>query len=205
MTCRETQELFGLYWDLPDGDVNKVLVDEHLKSCENCSADFRVWEQSMYLIRTASHEKEEIVQELSISDKVMSRIYHEESWRIPIQNRIYVISDKWRARLTWTIAICLTIFLYSFVYSIFEKSTFETDASIFDVRAPQEHQATSSSKSILGDDMGTAVASLNTGFIEPLQFPVGPLESGSQNLLVLSFLGLVYCFLILSWVLRIRS
>jgi hypothetical protein len=210
MKCHEAQQAFGTYWDLVDDDSRKAAVNQHLLSCPNCSEEFHIWEESMHLIRSATKQKEDSSVPDSISGKVMQRIYQEDTWRVPIQNRVYRFSDKLRSRLVLSIAICLSLFLYSLIFAIVGNDAMELETAssdIFDIQVPQEHLATniSNEKSMDGHEMGTAVASLSTSFIEPLRFQIGSMQSSPQYMLVLSFLGLVYCFLIMSWFLRTRS
>lgn len=104
MKCSEIQELFGVYWDLPNDDLRRTAVDEHIATCAECAEEFQIWEESTILIRTAAIDSELPDYEPMVSGKVMSRIYEDESWRIPVSERMYTISYKLRRNLTAVIA-----------------------------------------------------------------------------------------------------
>ncbi|OCT12679.1 hypothetical protein A8709_33265 [Paenibacillus pectinilyticus] len=209
MKCSEIQELFGVYWDLPIDDLRRVAVDEHLTTCDSCAEEFQIWEESMILIRSAATDEEFSDFEPVVSSKVMSRIYEDESWRIPVSERMYHISYKLRRNLTAVIAFCLALFVFSFLFAIVydgsPQSTMATaDNSLFDLEAPQALKSTGT-ESMNGHKLGDAVASLNPSFMEPLRFHVGPIHSYPHYLLVVSFLGFVATIIIMNWLSRTKT
>jgi hypothetical protein len=133
----------------------------------------------------------------------------DESWRIPIPNRMYAISHSLRRNLTAVIAVSLTLFVFSFLFSILyarssEDSLASSGSSMFDLQAPKAFVPNDNS-SLNGHSLGSAVASLNTGFMEPLRFNVGPIHSYPHYLLVVSILGLIVTMLIMNWFSRTRA
>ena len=209
MKCSEIQELFGVYWDLPNDDLRRAAVDEHIITCAECAEEFQIWEESTILIRTAAIESELPDYEPMVSGKVMNRIYENESWRIPVSERMYAISYTLRRNLTAVIAFCLALFVFSFLFAIVYEGTPQSsiataDNSLFDLQAPQALK-TSGSESMNGHKMGDAVASLNPSFMEPLRFHVGPIHSYPHYLLVVSILGLIATIIIMNWLSRTKA
>jgi len=209
MKCSEIQELFGVYWDLPNDDLRRAAVDKHLVTCESCGEEFQIWEESMILIRSAATDEELTDFEPVVSTKVMSRIYEDESWRIPVSERIYTISYKLRRNLTAVIAFCLALFVFSFLFAIVydgspQSTLASADNSLYDLEAPQALKS-SDSGSLNGHKLGDAVASLNPSFMEPLRFHVGPIHSYPHYLLVVSLLGLVSTIIIMNWLSRTKN
>jgi hypothetical protein len=209
MKCSDIQELFGIYWDLPNDDLRRVAVDEHLETCSSCAEEFQIWEESMILIRTAATEEEFTPFEPVVSNKVMNRIYEDESWRIPVSERMYAISYNLRRNLTAMIAFCLALFVFSFLFAIVydgspQSSMASADNSLYDLEAPQALKS-SGTESMNGHQLGDAVASLNPSFMEPLRFHVGPIHSYPHYLLVVSLLGLVATIIIMNWLSRTRN
>jgi hypothetical protein len=209
MKCSEIQELFGVYWDLPNDDLRRAAVDEHILTCAECAEEFQIWEESTILIRTAAIESELPDYEPMVSGKVMNRIYENESWRIPVSERMYAISYTLRRNLTAVIAFCLALFVFSFLFAIVydgtpQSSIATADNSLFDLQAPQALK-TSGTESMNGHKMGDAVASLNPSFMEPLRFHVGPIHSYPHYLLVVSILGLIATIIIMNWLSRTKA
>lgn len=209
MKCNEIQELFGVYWDLPNDDLRRAAVDEHIATCAECAEEFQIWEESTILIRTSAMESELPDYEPVVSSKVMNRIYEDESWRIPVTERMYTISYKLRRNLTAVIALFLALFVFSFLFAIVydgtPKSTIAAaDNSLFDLQAPQAMVSTGS-ESMNGHKMVDAVASLNPSFMEPLRFQVGPIHSYPHYLLVVSILGLITTIIIMNWLSRTKA
>jgi hypothetical protein len=210
MKCIEIQELFGLYWDLPNDDLRRQAVDKHIESCPECAEEFQIWKESKELIRCAAEEEDAYIGTPQISNLVMKRIYQDESWRIPVPDRYYSISYKMRRNLTAVVAFCLALFMFSFLFSlVYEDKSDSTvafsDSSVFGLQAPHTITASAKSGSMDGHIMTTAVASLNQQIIEPVKFHVGPIDSYSHYLLVISILGLTSTMLIMNWLSRTKA
>ncbi|MDD9267657.1 anti-sigma factor family protein [Paenibacillus sp. GCM10023248] len=209
MKCSEIQELFGVYWDLPNDDLRRTAVDEHIATCAECAEEFQIWEESTILIRTSAIEGELPDYEPMVSSKVMNRIYEDESWRIPVTERMYTISYKLRRNLTAVFALFLALFAFSFLFAVVYDGTPEStiaaaDNSLFDLQAPQAMKSTGT-ESMNGHKMVDAVASLNPSFMEPLRFHVGPIHSYPHYLLVISILGLITTIIIMNWLSRTKA
>jgi predicted anti-sigma-YlaC factor YlaD len=208
MKCEDIQDLFGNYWDLPHDDLRRTAVDKHIKHCSACAEEFQIWEESTMLIRNIGEVEDLTESRPSVSEMVMHRIYSDESWRIPVADRMYAISYSLRRNLTLVIAACLALFMFSFLFAIVYNGTSEptiaaADNSLFDLQKPQTLKMTG--ESMNGHALGTAVASLNPTFIDPLRFNVGPIHSYPHYLLVISLLGLICTMLIMNWFSRTKS
>lgn len=108
------------------------------------------------------------------------------------------------------IACSLALFVISFLFAIIydngsEVSLASAEPSMFDLQAPQALDAGNTNVSMNGHSMGSAVASLNPSFMEPLRFNVGPIHSYPHYLLVVSILGLIGTMLVMSWLSRTKA
>jgi hypothetical protein len=209
MKCEEIQEMLGAYWDLPEHDLKKLRVDEHIKHCEGCAAEFQMWQESTDLIKSAAEENEPYARPTPISRSVMNRIYEEESWRIPVTDRMYAFSFKLRRNITGVIAFCLALFIVSFIYSINyqqrgEAGAVSSNSSVIGRMSDPVVVAGSKPESMNVRTMPSAVASLK-GFSEPFMYQVGPIHTYRDYLLFLSLLGLTSTLLIMNWLSRTRS
>ncbi len=209
MKCEDIQELLGVYWDLPENDLKRQRVDEHIKSCSCCAIEFEIWQESTELIKSAADAEE--LNEIStpISRSVMNRIYEDESWRVPVADRMYAFSFKFRRNITAVVAFCLALFIFSFVYSITHQAAPETVASsgssaVFGRIGDPVVVAGSISESMNVHTMPSAVASLK-GFSEPFMYQVGPIHTFKDYLIFVSLLGLTCTLLIMNWLSRTRS
>jgi hypothetical protein len=201
MNCEEIQRLFGEYWDLPEGDQRRLAVDRHIRHCPACAAEFTFWEESADLIRKARAVPEEVATApaMSMSGRVMSRIYEAESWRIPVPERMYLISDTLRRNATAIIACCLVLFLCGFVYSFISGGTpAETNSSKYGFHPVASAASASDPMNVYA--MPTAVASLS----DPFLLKTGPIQSFPEYLLAISILGVVSTLLIMNWLSRTK-
>lgn len=206
MKCSEIQELFGQYWDIPNDDLRRQAVDKHIEHCEACAEEFQFWKETGDLIREATTDS--VPEEpFPISRQVMDRIYEDESWRIPVAERMYAISYKMRRNLTAVISFCLALFMFSFLFSLVygqQGTSQHADDPVFGLQAPQAITASAKASSMDGHVM-TAMASIGQPMIEPLKFHVGPIDSYSHYLLVLSILGMTCTMLIMNWLSRTKA
>ncbi|WP_442601088.1 anti-sigma factor family protein [Paenibacillus sp. KN14-4R] len=216
MRCDEIRERFGVYWDLPKDDLQRKEVDQHVLTCEDCAEEFQIWSESTLLIRSAVDESSEHLSSFSmgheggsISSKVMKRIYEDESWRLPIPERMYAFSRRMRTNFLVVISFCILLFLGSFlfamVYDIAGVRAASEENSIYSIQAPQALDVEGGYKAISKKAMNTAVANVSSSFVEPVRFQVGPIESYPDYLLVLSLLGFISMILILNWFMRIKT
>ncbi|WP_231506249.1 anti-sigma factor family protein [Paenibacillus sp. UNC451MF] len=209
MKCEDIQELLGVYWDLPEQDLRRQRVDEHIKHCSSCADEFEIWRESTELIKSMADPEDLREMSTPISRSVMSRIYEDESWRVPVADRMYAFSFKFRRNITAVIAFCLALFIFSFVYSITHQPAPETVASsggssVFGRIGDPVVVAGSKSESMNVHTMPSAVASLK-GFSEPFMYQVGPIHTFKDYLIFVSLLGLTCTLLIMNWLSRTKS
>jgi anti-sigma factor RsiW len=207
MKCEDIQDLFVEYWDLHELDLKRQAVNEHIKHCTACAEEFEIWQESTELIKTAASGISLQQETPVISSNVMKRIYEDESWRMPVSSRMYQFSYKLRRNLTAVIAFCLTLFIFTFVFSAVNGFPTETvpqqESSVFGRLGEPVVVAGSASDSMNAHSIPTAVASLK-GFNEPIRYHVGPIQTMKDYLLFLSLIGLTSTLLIMNWLSRTR-
>jgi hypothetical protein len=199
MNCNEVQQLFGIYWDLPEEDERKRIVDRHVGSCSLCGEEFRIWKESTELIRTDSGGAAE-VRDSSVSSRVMGRIYAEEAWRLPVPDRIYTISPKLRRNVLTAFICCLALFGTAFVWSFFSSGNEDAipisqDTSSFGLHPVAAVQG---SDPMNAGNMEKAVASLS----DPFMLKTGPIHTWPDYFLALSIVGTISVLLIMNWLSR---
>jgi hypothetical protein len=203
MKCNEIRELFGDYWDLPEGDWNRVRIDEHVKRCPECAGEFEMWRESAELIQsTAAFALEpHIVPQGNMSMKVMDRIYADESWRMPVASKIYSIPNHLRVRFTAIIACCMALFVCGFLYNLVTPGNAGADMTTAGVITVGALGAEEGSEFAIEGLGGVEVASIG----EPVVLAMPTVDSYPDFMLVLSFLGFIFALLTLNWFARIRS
>lgn len=216
MKCNDIREILSVYWSLPTDDLRRAAVDKHILNCEACEAEFRIWEESEKFLNSEmdfipDEGIEASLESSAVSSQVMNRIYTDESWRLPVQNRMYAISDKMRRNLMLVLACCLAMFVTSFLFSILDNisvgnSTYASERSIYSIQTPQMLETTSESADVhkVNMDMSTAVASVSQTFMEPIPFQMGPIQSYSNFLLIISILGFIAAILVMNWFSRVK-
>jgi hypothetical protein len=201
MKCNDVKELLAEYWDLSESDPRRDQVNDHIEHCSDCAEEFVLWEESSNLIQTSSPlfaEKERP----PISNSVMDRIYADESWRMPVPDRIYSISYKLRRNLTAVISFCLALFMIGFLYSIVYEPTPELYS--FEGLMPVASAVgdTNSGNGTLSATLqGVPVASISDPFI----LGMNPIKTYPDYMVVISLLGIVIALLIMNWFSRIKA
>ncbi|TVY11629.1 anti-sigma factor family protein [Paenibacillus cremeus] len=208
MKCDEIEEWLGIYWDLPEEDEQRQVVDRHIEQCRSCAEEFEIWQESTDLIRTSVDGGEPAAIPMSVSSSVMKRIYQEDSWRVPVGGRLYHFSYKLRRNLTAVVSLCLAMFMFTFMFSILNERGGEQptshDSAVFGRIGDPVVLASSQTDSMNVHAMPTAVASLK-GFSEPFMYHVGPIHTVKDYILFISLLGLTSTLLIMNWLSRTRS
>jgi hypothetical protein len=207
MKCEDIQELFGIYFDLPDDDLRRKCVDEHILRCRTCAEEFEIWLESTNLIRSEQAIPDMHFKSTPIASKVMNRIYEDESWRIPVTDRIYAIPYKLRRNLTAMIALCLAIFMFSFLFNLVyndHKTVITQGAS------PGFNQIASASGLSTAEETGSGAGALsNTAVASTSAYIVEPFKLTSIHTpdywLAISLLGLISALLTMNWLSRTRS
>jgi hypothetical protein len=208
MKCDDIQELFGIYFDLPDDDIRRKCVDEHILRCRVCAEEFEIWLESTNLIRSMHEIPPMQRKSTPITDKVMNRIYEDESWRIPVTDRIYQIPYKLRRNLTAIIALCLAVFVVSFLFNLVYPS--HSNLSAEEVSPSGFNQVASAAgvisvgglESTTNGISQTAVASTTALIVEPIKLSY---IHTPNYWLALSLLGLISALLTMNWFSRTRT
>jgi hypothetical protein len=208
MKCDDIQQLFGIYFDLPDDDLRRKCVDEHILRCRECAEEFDIWLESTNLIRSM-HEIP-LMPRIStpIASKVMNRIYEDESWRVPVTDRIYQIPYRLRRNLTAIIALCLAVFMVSFLFNLVymnNTTPITAEESPFGFNQVASASGVNSNGDVVSDGSAlseTAVASTSAFIVEPIK--LSSIHT-PDYWLALSLLGLVSALLIMNWLSRTRS
>ncbi|MCM3269202.1 zf-HC2 domain-containing protein [Paenibacillus elgii] len=208
MKCDDVYDFFGVYWDLPEDDPNRLAVDEHIKNCPACAEEFQIWQESTELIRTAGVETTLDGGEVSVSSSVMKRIYEDESWRVPVGDRLYQFSYKLRRNLTAVIACFIALFMVTFYFSFMNDGRYEAgsphESAVFGRMNDPVVAVAGQSDSMNVHAMPTAVASLR-GFSDPFMYQVGPIRTINDYMLFVSLFGLTGTLLIMNWFSRTRQ
>jgi len=195
MNCTDVQNLFGDYFDLSEDDIRRKCMDKHILDCSKCAEEFEIWSESTQLIQAENQALPTPNTILPIAHKVMDRIYQDESWRIPVQNRIYSIPFKLRRSLTAVIALFLAIFMFSLLYNLVDNTSNNVAASYGMV-------AVGTAPSIDNSISDTAVASTANFITEPIKLTM---VSTPDYWLALSLLGLISALLTMNWLSRLKS
>lgn len=119
MNCKECQELLDSYHDLPEYSIEKQEIKEHLQECSVCYEQWNMWEKSSHFLKEMNDE--DPILEREVSKRVMDRIYEQESWRIPVPNRVYHFSYAVKRNLMAVISFFVVLFMFSFIYSLIQK------------------------------------------------------------------------------------
>lgn len=205
MKCEEIQELFGIYFDLPEDDERRAMLDEHVLTCDSCREEFRIWEESADLIRLAQEEPEPVFYTSPpVTDQVMKRIYNSEGWRTPVSDRIYSIPYKLRRNLIGIIAFCLALFMFSFVHTLVNGRGDTNEVSDhYGINQAAKATANPAASLNVHSMTRTTLASVGPTIIDPVK--IGPIRTIPDYLLSLSLLGLISTLLIMNWLSRTRN
>lgn len=203
MKCDEVRERIVEYGEWPENDWNRRRVDEHVKGCRACAEELRLWQESASLIQAIDFEADvEALRERGrMSSSVMNRIYADESWRLPVNEKLYAIPHRLRIRLMSLIAGCLAMFGCAFLYYMMEPeptTSYVPSSGVLSVSALGGSE--NAGLALAGLD-GIPVASIGDPII--LGLPV--VDSYPDYLLVLSLIGLICALLTLNWLARIRT
>lgn len=198
MKCEEAAEWLGIYRDLPEDSADKLAVDLHVQSCQECEEEFRIWEESALLLHEMPLNDDGIdgpFSSVRVNQSVMNRIYSEESWYMPTTRRTYAFSFVFRKRVASVLAALLAVFICGFLYSVFGSgmSAGGSDKLESANAFAASHQ--------YGDSvhLDVPVASLS----DPILLNVSP--ALPEYWIAFSIVGMIMTLLILNWFSRVRS
>ncbi|MFB9275256.1 hypothetical protein [Cohnella cellulosilytica] len=198
MKCEEAAEWFGVYRDLPEDSADKLAVDLHVQSCKDCEEEFRIWEESALLIHELplDGDQDDVpISPAQINQKVMDRIYTEQSWYMPATRRTYAFSFLFRKRVAGVLAALLALFVCGFLYAAFGNG------GMSDKFAGRESANAFAASHQYGNDirLDIPVASLS----DPIILNVSP--AVPEYWIAFSIVGMIMTLLILNWFSRVRS
>lgn len=200
MKCQDVQEWLGAYWDLPESDDRRRAVDEHIRHCDSCREEFEIWEESTQLIRSTVSSVDRRIEYAPVSGHVMQRIYADESWRIPVPQRLYAFSYNMRRNLTAVVALCMTLFVFGFVLSVMGVGA-EDKSPRYGMKPVASVSTDIHNVSVKSKTLPVATASLK----DPYMVTMGPFRSVPDYMVVVSLLGLTGTILIMNWLSRTRT
>lgn len=206
MNCREAEELFGIYWDLAPDDQRRLAVDQHIKECPACAAEFAIWQESQELIQSEAHDLELdfklSMQSEQINCNVMERIYAETPWVVQTDIKRGPILRMFRRRISFWIASLVAVFLCSFIYLTLDMSgTFNKEEAHKRVSGiVPTGIATSDSNTVTNSSLHFAGS--ERGLIDPLVIQMDP--SHPQYWMILSIVGMLLAVLSLRWLAKTR-
>jgi hypothetical protein len=192
MNCEQASEWLGIYHDLPDSSPERMAVDDHIAGCADCREQFRLWEESTEIIKRLSLADAEIESEQvasRISNRVMDRIYAEDSWFMPAVRKTYAFSGSFRLRVALLLAALFAIFSCGFLYSVWKRYG----------SSNQWGSDTFASVGFGAQTVEVPVASLS----DPIVLKMTP--EMPEYWVALSLLGMIMMLLMLNWFSRVRS
>lgn len=201
MTCNDIVERLGEYWDLPDQDELKMRIDRHILECDCCREEFDLWRESANLIQTTQWSAMPVASDRAISAHVMERIYKNESWRLPVAFRSYTFSYRVRRNIMACIAMCLTIFVVSFLYSFAFGGGEQSGVSDFAGILETAHAKSANVGNHPAMFDNIPVASISA----PSILKVGPIQTYTDYLLVSSIIGFIVTLMLMNWLSRLRA
>ncbi|WP_046215029.1 anti-sigma factor [Paenibacillus wulumuqiensis] len=206
MNCREAEELFGIYWDLTPDDPRRLALDEHVRECPDCAAEFEVWKESHELIQAETAQLEDMptmtIRAENINRNVMDRIYAESPWLVQTDVKRGPISRLFRRRLSVWISSLIAVFICSSIYLTLDMTgTFEQQPQ------PERVIGIVPTAVATGDDSTVVYSSLHfagseRGLIDPLVIPMNP--SHPQYWMILSLVGMLLALVSLRWLARTK-
>jgi hypothetical protein len=202
MKCEQAQELFGIYWDMPEDDRDRIALEQHMLDCEACAEEFRIWEDSALMIRDLSQAETIVLPIDHVSKGVMDRIYAEESWFMPVKERTYQFSNAFRRNVAAVIASCMAMFATAFFYLVFGTTTTESSTEqVAKLTGLLDTANASSDTAAISVEFyqEVPVASIS----DPLVLQVVP--TFPQYWVALSILGMIMTLLTINWLSRTRA
>ncbi|CAM4219169.1 anti-sigma factor family protein [Paenibacillus tarimensis] len=201
MNCREAEELFGIVWDLPENDPERLAFEQHLIECEGCAEQFAIWEESEAMIRDLSLEMPESAPIDHVNRGVMERIYKEESWLMPVTERSYRFTRSFRRNIAAAIASCMAMFVSGLFYFLFGYSGNSSSNEVVKMTGLIETADANNPGATISLDyyQEVPVASIS----DPLVLQVVP--KIPEYWIALSILGIIMTLLFMNWLSRTRS
>lgn len=193
MTCDEAQKLMEIVWDLPDNDLRRKRLKDHVQTCRLCAAEYEMWVESMEMVHALEHEVSDLQAE-NVNRNVMDRIYRDFPWLVEETSKSSAISRVFRKRLIIWIAGFLALFVSSLLY--------------FALTGSNEPMPEAASTGIIPTGVAGSnydsynIPKTNSGIIDPFVAGMKPTEP--EYWMVLSILGVGLALIFLRRLNRVR-
>lgn len=202
MKCAEVRDAFVNYWDLAEDDAVRQAIDSHLLECEHCAEQLLAFEEiDASLLGEFSLSSAEIGELEHVNREVMSRIYAEQSWLLPVTQRNYTFSRTFRRNLAAFLACCMAIFVCAFVYLLVDGKQPDSSQQLANLTGLIDTASASDGISTISAEFykEVPVASISDPII------LSGVPTVPQYWVALSMMGIIMTLLILSWFTRTRS
>ncbi|MFC7682035.1 anti-sigma factor family protein [Paenibacillus sp. GCM10028914] len=184
MKCEEAQELMEYVWDLPDDDLRRIRLRQHVQTCGSCAMEYEMWEDSLRLVHVLEYEVSEARAE-TLNRNVMDRIYRDFPRFVEENEKGNLVGRIFRKRLTLMISGFAALFGSSFLYFAMKGNTKEPK--------PEMPVTGILPTGVVGDGSITSqsqqynIPGINSGIIDPMVVNMDP--SQPQYWMLLSILG----------------
>ncbi|MGC5324580.1 zf-HC2 domain-containing protein [Brevibacillus sp. SYSU BS000544] len=207
MKCEEVQDLIIEYTDQKLPELTKRRVDQHLDTCESCSADYEVWMESSTWLPVEKDLTAQVASSKSIVDSVMARILSEEKWAIPIGRKVFTLT----ARMRQFGASAAVILLMLSAFAVFSNSTQETYVAGVDVGTTTSKTQVVSSEISTSEGIVEVVSDLPTTEVTEIASPPVIIDNnqsvptGPNYTLIIGFFGILITVIGSSWLMRVEK
>lgn len=184
MKCEEAQELMEYVWDLPDNDLRRIRLRQHIQQCGSCAMEYEMWEDSLKIVHELEHDVSEARAE-ALNRNVMDRIYRDFPRMVEENEKGTAVGRVFRKRLTLMISGFAALFGSSFLYFAMRGNTKESQPELPTTGILPTGVA--GNGSMVNDTPHYNIPQTNSGIIDPMVVSMDP--SQPQYWMVLSVLG----------------
>ncbi|MGG4032614.1 hypothetical protein ABEV74_02735 [Paenibacillus cisolokensis] len=203
MKCQDVQKTLAFYWDLPNDAPERLMADAHIAGCPDCAEQFRLWEESMLTIRSLGEDDVPDGPGEHVGNAVMARIYSEQAWLRPVQQKSYTFTRKVRRRTAAIVACVTALFACGLLFLAF------ADLHTADNGQVQQVTGLLETANASADGIGVISAKFYSeipvaSVSDPIVLKVEPEVPEYTYWIALLVLGIVISLLLLGWLSRTR-
>ncbi|CAM2799313.1 zf-HC2 domain-containing protein [Paenibacillus sediminis] len=198
MNCCEARDLLPMFWDLPMNHPQKEAVMRHIESCEECAAEWKVWEESCRLIHTLEEEAP-VDQAERVNLNVMNRIYAESPWLLPANDEALPFARRFKRHMKLWVAGFMALFLCSFFVMM---NTYDHDSAATPPVSGLLPTAIAGAESSSSSEVSIELPMKTRGLIDPLVVNMGPAHPGYW--MILSLIGMIIALVSWRWIYRLK-
>lgn len=108
MKCEEVLEMMAEYADNLLPESMRVRVEEHLVACDACRTECELWTKSGLWLQMDKEQYNSVHAPRSIVDAVMTRIFAEDRWAIPIRQKVFTVTARmWRFAVSTALVLLI--------------------------------------------------------------------------------------------------